>query len=323
MFISGSSKTFNKQIKLTVEDTDNLNIQLYKVQSKDDSNGFTYTDFNDLTYNNYFFKIQSPKENSYYSQYLPYMSPEHYLYSEKNIIDYIDLHKSYSYNNYDDNIGSWDDFNDLITNYKYKGIKLNRTVIIDMLNSNGKAPNKAIGEPYTTEELIILRGLMNKEFLEFDKYNDNGDLTYTIWVSKKFYARIPKFLIDDKYNIIRNSLGFYPQFHKLVPLKGNNINNYTVNQFEALCCAAEIQTSNKNKPIPFRYGHLITDFEWSFRNASTNEIFNHQASVRQPFIADKNKLLPDGYYDVIFKYKLVDSNEKTLILNSAFRKKSI
>ena len=44
-FVMGSSKTITKVIKFTVEDADNLNINIYKVRSKDDTDGLTKSDF--------------------------------------------------------------------------------------------------------------------------------------------------------------------------------------------------------------------------------------------------------------------------------------
>lgn len=301
MFITASSKTLTRRVILKVKDTDNLHIQMYKVQAKDDSNGFTYDDWNNMQYNDYFFRIQpdNPGADHYYSQYLPYMAPSNPLYES------------------------------------HKGIKLTRTVVIDMLNLNGH------GEVYDEIAIAKLRGFMDNDFLEFDKreviLDDNGQpvrdengkiqygpVQYTIWVSKYFNAEVPARIINDKYNIIRNSLGFYPQFHNLVPMTGNDINTYTINQYEGVCCGAEIHNTSRQEPIPFRYGHLIEESEWCFENATTLEEFKHTASVRQPFVANsKYAELPDGYYNVKFRYKLVDSEQRELILNSAFRKKSI
>ena len=108
-------------------------------------------------------------------------------------------------------------------------------------------------------------------------------------------------------------------------MDGDDIRNYTVNQYEGVCCAAEIRNTSRQDPIPFRYGHLIEGSEWIFENATTLEQFKHTVSVRQPFVANKNYAeLPDGYYNVIFRYKLIDdAEERELKLDSAFRKKSI
>lgn len=304
MFITGSSKTFTKQIKIKVTDADNLSINIYKVQAKDDKNGFTLKDWNNMEYNDYFFRIQPNNSDAkqYYSQYLPYMSSNNILYD------------------------------------KHKGIKLNRTIVVDMRQKNG------LGEKYDDAEIAYLRSFMDDDFIELDRreiiYDNEGNIvlnedgsikygpiTYTIWISKKFNTKTPEKLynneINIKYNVIRDSLSFYPQFHNIVPLNGNNLSDYTINQYEALCCAAEIN-DGKNI-IPFRYGHLIEDAEWTFENSTTLKPFEHTASVRQPFIASNKNYeeLPDGYYDVVFKYKLVDTEQRELRLSSAFRKKSI
>lgn len=304
MFITGSSKTFTKQIKIKVTDADNLSINIYRVQAKDDKNGFTLKDWNNMEYNDYFFRIQpnNPDTKQYYSQYLPYMSSNNILYD------------------------------------KHKGIKLNRTIVVDMLNKNG------LSKEYDEAEIAYLRSFMDDDFIELDRreiiYNPDGSIalnedgsvkygpiTYTIWISKKFNAKTPEKLYnnirDTKYNVIKDSLSFYPQFHNIVPLNGNNLSDYTINQYEALCCAAEI--NDGRNIIPFRYGHLIEDAEWTFENSTTLKSFEHTASVRQPFIASNKNYeeLPDGYYDVVFKYKLVDTEQRELRLSSAFRKKSI
>ena len=127
---------------------------------------------------------------------------------------------------------------------------------------------------------------MDNDFLEFDRYefikdkngnailDENGDpkkdLAYMIFVSKYFYADVPYDIIRRNFNIIRNDLGFYPQFHKLTLMQGYDIDNYTVSQYDAICCAAEI--NNFNDIEPFRYGHLINNAEWTFINSSDNSI---------------------------------------------------
>jgi hypothetical protein len=73
----------------------------------------------------------------------------------------------------------------------------------------------------------------------------------------------------------------------------------------------------------FRYGHLITDSEWEFVNTSTNETVTHPSSTRRPFVvSSENKILPDGYYDIVFRYRL-GGEQRELRLDSGFRKKTI
>ena len=283
-FILASGKTITKKLNISVIDVDNLNINIYKVRSKDDTKGFTYEDFADTTSSKYFFKIQpisySNNNDATYYQYLPYMLPE-------------DLR----YNN-------------------YKGIKLTRTVVVDVRDR-------------LQSEITFIRAIMYNDFLEFAKYDytdpENPQITYLIFVSKKFYADVPNSLFDNvfyyTFNIIRNDLGFYPQFHYLEKMDGNSIDDYTINQYEAVCCAAEI---NNGKSVePFRYGHLINDSEWTFNNVITGDSLMHPVSSRMPFIAKTTTPIKDGYYDVSFKYSLTNGVTNECRLNSAFRIKSI
>lgn len=294
-FFTGSGKTITRVIKFVVEDADNLNINIYRVCAKDDSNGFTYNDFNDTAAMEYFFKIQ-PNDNksTYYMQHLPYMKPDNALYNN------------------------------------YKGIKLNRTVIFDVLNKNGKS------HKYNEHELATIRGIMDNDFLEFDrrkietevnsdgvtvaKLDENGkvilgELAYMIFVSKHFYSELDDSL--KKYNIIRNDLGFYPQFHNLMLMNGKSLADYTVSQYDAICCAAEVNTLDGIER--FKYGHMINTAEWTFTNASDNSVVYHPGSSRVPFIADTENAMPSGYYNISFKYSLTNGVEDECRLDSGFR----
>jgi hypothetical protein len=171
---------------------------------------------------------------------------------------------------------------------------------------------------------------MAPDFLEFARYTDYTDndgnkqrlMSYLIFVSKKFFIDAPKKLYDNeygyKYNIIRNDLGFYPQFHYLEKMDGNSIDNYTINSYEAVCCAAEL--NNGYKVEDFRYGHMITEAEWTFFNHLTNETIKHPETSRRPFAAkSSNDIMNPGYYDVVFKYSLTDGTTNECRLDSAFR----
>ena len=89
------------------------------------------------------------------------------------------------------------------------------------------------------KDLQALKDKMNKEFLEFDSrevsIDENGDkvygdIKYIIWVSKKFYGELPEEFNSPtqryNYNIVRDSLGFYPQFHDIIPF---NLCCYLIN----------------------------------------------------------------------------------------------
>ena len=188
-FFTAAGKTITRTLKFTIEDADNLCINVYKVQAKDDTDGLTYDDFNDTNSCGYLFKAQKTDKPEYYTQVLPYMLPTNPLYES------------------------------------YKGIKLSRLVIFDIQNKNGKAYN------YGKYEQMVIRGLMDNDFLEFDRVDDAGNITYMVFVSKYFYADVPQEILDKKYNIIRNELLFLPQFHKLTLMTGLNADNYTVSQY--------------------------------------------------------------------------------------------
>lgn len=296
-FILGSSKTVTHNITLNVEDVDNLNINIYKIHAKNDINGLTYEDFVDNSCNKYLFQIQNQStlnENDRlsktYKQYLPYLLPDDPNYTT------------------------------------YNGIKLSRTIIVDVQNKNG------LNRPMSTSEIESLRSLMVINYLEFVRYEyeevngrpvmklNNGQpvISYLVYVSKKFYAKTPAALSNKSYNVIRNDLGFYPQFHYLEKMEGTSIDNYTVKYGEAVCCAAEINDNGKIKD--FRYGHLINDVEWTFFNHLTNETIQHNASSRMPFIAKSSQdTMHPGYYDVSFKYSLTNGTTGECRLDSAFR----
>ena len=278
-FFTAAGKTITRTLKFTVEDADNLCINVYKVQAKDDTNGLTYDDFNDTDSCGYLFKAQKKDEPEYYTQVLPYMSPTNQLYET------------------------------------YKGIKLSRLVIFDIQNKNDRAYK------YGKYEQMVIRGLMDNDFLEFDRVDDTGNITYMVFVSKYFYADVPQEIIDKKYNIIRNELIFLPQFHKLTLMTGLNADNYTVSQYEAVCCAAEINTLYGVKP--FRYSHLIDSAEWTFINATDNSMVYHPSTSRAPFVATEKTYINPGYYDISFKYSLTNGIADECKLDSGFRIKVI
>jgi hypothetical protein len=219
-------------------------------------------------------------------------------------------------------------------NENYTGIKLNRTIVIDVNNIEVKAgENKEsiinrIAESLKTDYLVFYKYKIRKTVTDtgVTTFEKTDQVSYIICVSKKFFAsitdkRLQQIInVDNKnYNckVIRNDLGFYPQFHTTVPIGGNTIDDYTIKPYEAICCIAEIM--NGNEPIPFSYGHMITESEWTFYNHLTNETILHPASSQQPFIASTKKLLEPGYYDITFKYSLNNGTTQECKLNSAFR----
>lgn len=278
-FLMASGKTLTKNIIFNVNDVDNISINVYKVQAKDDKNGFTYSDFANMENAKYFFSIQEETINNndarYYLQFLPYMHPENPLY------------------------------------LKYNGIKLNRTVILQVCNID-------------KYDLVNIRYWF-RNYLEFQRYHENneGELKYLIFVSKYFYEPFPEHMINHpEYRVIRNDLVFYPQFHNLVKMCGNNEEDFTVSQYEAVCCAPELHISNDISK-PFKYGKQIVSSEWTFINDSNNDIVVNPSSSRQPFVVKDNGLIKPGYYSISFKYSLANGIIGECKSNSAFRIKTI
>jgi hypothetical protein len=194
-----------------------------------------------------------------------------------------------------------------------KSVKLNRTIVIDMRDMNYDLPRLKLRMNgyllfYKTETVTV-------------EGEETTKVKYVIGVSKRFFATTPDNIIGN-YKVIRNDLGFYPQFHTLERVSGNTLEDYTISQFDTLCIVPEIHKWG-NTYERFRYGHLITDSEWEFVNTSTNETVTHPSSTRRPFVASsENKILPDGYYDIVFRYRL-GGEQRELRLDSGFRKKTI
>lgn len=321
-FILSSSKTLTKQIVFNVEDIDNVNINIYKVQAKNDTDSFSYEDFNTIgTSSKYLLSIQpNDDKQTYYTQYLPYLGTTY-----------------------------WD-------NESYKGIKLNKTIIVQTVGTQFDIDQyiSAIGTNIVNDNfLYFTKNQINTDTENNIKITDK--IKYLTFISKKFLNKdkdnnivdIETDLLnglnnvvfnatgtgltqkgnkeasnDKAVKVIRNDYGFYPQFHDLVKIEGNNLEDYTVKPYEALCAAAEISLGSET--IPFKYGHLINKAEWTFYNHLTNETITHPASSRVPFVAGTNNILGQGYYGISFKYSLnIDPNgiaiTKENKLDSAFR----
>jgi hypothetical protein len=172
-----------------------------------------------------------------------------------------------------------------------------------------------------------IRAVLNNDYLEYAKYENPNTpeekLKYLIFISKKFFAESPREIYENdygfNYKVIRDDLGFFPQFHYLELIKTNDkFEDFTVNPYEAFCCAVEINTEDGVKD--FRYGHMIDSAEWTLYNQSNDFTIERYASTQSPFMANTTKnALPSGYYDISFKYSLVNGKTNKYTLNSAFR----
>lgn len=192
------------------------------------------------------------------------------------------------------------------------GIALNN-ILIFKYTSNYESDLINFGEELTwvKDNYFITTKLME---------SDGKYALYTICVSKKFWYDPAEFLNDqiNKY-IYRNDYGFFPEFHALEEVKGKDISDIYIYDDDAMCLVPVFKGINDE--ILFEYGKNINT-EWEFINASTGEIFKPNSSIKDPFIStyQKDKLLPAGFYNVLFKYK-IGNEEKKLYLNSIFIKK--
>lgn len=170
--------------------------------------------------------------------------------------------------------------------------------------------------------------------------DENGDpvedqdhnyiIRYYILVSKKFVDEDPSFETntigplrkDLQGFILRYSQGYFFDNHHLEELGlnykseddyefGETLDDYTITDEDTLCVVPELKYS----------GLKLTDTEWIFKNVSTKDQEEYSyPSIKEPFVGDTHKrMLSPGYYNVIFRYKIGDTQCETR-LNSAFRK---
>jgi hypothetical protein len=191
---------------------------------------------------------------------------------------------------------------------------LNRVIAIDV---DKKKPGLNVHKKHL--KLLKLLKLLQGNYLTFYQYDNDDSIKTVIAISKKFNQPSPTL---DEFNVIKNHLGYFPQFHTLERIGGDTIDDYTISQYDAICVIPEIHKYG-NTYERFRYGHIITDTEWQFVNTSMNITTDKPGSAIAAIVSSTDrKVMEDGYYDIIFKYRL-SGNVKELRLNGAFRKKTI
>lgn len=218
----------------------------------------------------------------------------------------------------DYNIGRFDNKNDnmhYIPSYINKegdGIALNNVLIFKHI-SNYKSDLINFGEELTW---VKNNYFITTKLVE----NDDKFILYTICVSKKFWYDPSEYINDQiiKY-IYRNDYGFFPEFHALEEVKGKKITDMYIYDDDAICLVPVFK--GKDNEVFFEYGNNV-EVEWEFINASTCESFKPDSSIKDPFLStyQKDKLLPAGFYNVLFKYK-IEGEERQLYMNSIFIKK--
>lgn len=185
-----------------------------------------------------------------------------------------------------------------------------------LLNNNMQYLPVSNTNDFGLNHVIIFEGdyssIMNDFFDYYHKllYINNGK-EYTVCISKEFGfepKEIPQFLLEVMYN---NGYRYFSEFFKMSELKGDNIDNYTINDNETLCISTNLIL-----------GNYIKEYTWEFENITKGDIFYPIMNNNTPFTThDNTSSLTPGYYNIIFKYKLVDGEENIIKLNSAFIKK--
>lgn len=187
-----------------------------------------------------------------------------------------------------------------IKNENKEGVYLNNLLIIK------KTPDRI--DPSTDEYLTSHYFMWNVT---------RGKKDYVICLSKTF-GFTPNSTKLAKYKaaraIYKNEYIFYPEFHHLKEITGDDISDYIVTDEDAVCVIPNIT-----------FGKFIEDAQWEFVNTSdlNDKSIIPPVDIKEPFVAESSKkLLDPGYYDIIFRYKLMDHKDyNTVILKSAFLKK--
>lgn len=132
-----------------------------------------------------------------------------------------------------------------------------------------------------------------------------------IYISKK-YIGDDGFEKYEPTSYIKSKDIFVPQFHYIESFGGDTLDSYSINDNNTLCCVPDL-----------RYGYRLKleEAEWIFENVSTGEIITLN-SIQQPMILNSTPTnLSSGFYNVIFRYSLVDGKTNEIKLNSVFLKK--
>lgn len=124
---------------------------------------------------------------------------------------------------------------------------------------------------------------------------------------------VPATLIDNEKSkfqlVLRSDDVYVPHYHQLEELEGDSLDDYTITD-ETLCVIPDI-----------KYLSNITDYEWTFHNASTGEDIL-MPSIKEPNIAPTTyQTLPAGFYDIRFRYRIGRNLTQEVSLDSAFFQK--
>lgn len=185
--------------------------------------------------------------------------------------------------------------------FKWTGIALNHMIILSTSNNN-----------------LLNNEILNRFYFLLTRNK------YIICISKIFgFKPSDNISMQNLYNSIKEQIYredyiFVPEFHKLIPLDNEKIDNienieyYTITDEDTLCVIPELS-----------YGKYIDEYDWEFINVSKPWKEPIKLNyIKEPFIANTEKSpLEPGYYTIKFNYRLTNENKiNTIILDSAFKK---
>lgn len=164
--------------------------------------------------------------------------------------------------------------------------------------------------------ILVLKGdYLNDGLLTrfyYTTFKSNETSKYTICVSKYFWFDPNKSILDFKNQylpyVYRSDYGYFPEFHYLEEMVSDKESYYNINNEDVIAVIPEL-------PL----GLKIDSWDWEFINVSTGKTIK-LPNYQEPYVNNLTKeLLDKGYYDVIFKYK-IGNTEHTLTRKSIFKK---
>lgn len=193
-------------------------------------------------------------------------------------------------------------------------VQFNNVIVTKVFNPKNNNDNEKIK---SLEKTIKYYDDPNKN-TNWEKYIIfDGEKQRNIYIYKTTTTSPVNIKSDMIYN---NDLYFLPEKYVLTSVydKNNTINTGVYSS--SIICVKPVIDDGVNI-IPFNYGQDIEYVVWTYKNISTGENFEYKQNTISPLIKTPNTSLTKGYYDIIFRYKLVYSADiHEVSLKSAFRK---
>lgn len=327
-FISTRGNHYSKTINVLMKDVSNVVIGLYKVKRNiTDTTAITPEDFSDPV--NLFtasrIKLPSGSTNLIkYTQYMSFHVPE----NSKEPKDGVGMNHVVALNDGWESAADTKCRNTLKSYYMEYDKKGTRTVFVSNFFVDSLPAKKVDVGPIDPD--VPVGPVKPKNLI---KPNPDGPDVELLTIKKD---------LDYLWNKLKSYIYFYrsiyfPELHHLEPFGSFtnsgvlSPNDFTITQYDTLFVSPSLTLPGTDENglstwVTYLYGKDIEKASWEFRNRSLNESYIIEPSILEPYILPtRNEELKDGYYDVVFRYKLKsDKNtEHELVLNSAFMKKSI